>query len=54
MDGFAGRESLLARLGRHRIGKSCLYLRRLADASPQVLRELLEASAAALEPQRMR
>lgn len=54
MDGFAGRESLLARLGRHRIGRSCLYLRRLADASPQVLRELLEASAAALEPQRIR
>ena len=54
MDGFAGREALLARLGRHRTGKSCLYLRRLSDASPEVLRRLLEASAATLEPLRIR
>ena len=54
MDGFAGREALLARLGRHRTGESCLYLRRLSDASPEVLRRLLEASAATLEPLRIR
>ncbi|AKC88037.1 DUF1801 domain-containing protein [Pseudoxanthomonas suwonensis] len=54
MDGFSQRQELLARLGRHRTGKSCLYLRRLSDASPEVLRELLHASVAALEPQRIR
>lgn len=34
--------SILARLGRHDRGKGCLYLRRLADADPGALRELLE------------
>ncbi|UNK57341.1 hypothetical protein MNQ95_14595 [Pseudoxanthomonas daejeonensis] len=54
MDGFDGRQALLAELGRHRAGKSCLYLRRLSDASPEVLRRLLAASAATLEPLRIR
>ncbi|WP_372013614.1 DUF1801 domain-containing protein [Pseudoxanthomonas sp. 10H] len=54
MDGFAERQALLAGLGRHRAGRSCLYLRRLSDAAPDVLRELLRASAATLEPQRIR
>ena len=32
---------LLARLGKHRMGKACLYLRHLADADEGVLRELI-------------
>ena len=36
-----GRRELLDRLGPHRIGKSCLYLKRLSDVDEQVLRELL-------------
>jgi len=36
--------SLLARLGPHRAGKSCLYLTRLDDADPSVLRQLVERS----------
>ncbi|MBX3691068.1 DUF1801 domain-containing protein [Dokdonella sp.] len=39
-------ESLLAKLGRYRIGKSCLYLRSLADVDVKVLRELVEDSVA--------
>lgn len=39
-------EALLAKLGRHRIGKSCLYLRSLADVDAKVLRELVEDSVA--------
>lgn len=35
---------LLARLGKHKTGKSCLYLKRLTDANPDVLRELLTAA----------
>ncbi len=31
---------LLARLGKHRAGKSCLYVKRLADVDLNVLREL--------------
>lgn len=42
--GFDRHEALLARLGRHRIGKSCLYVKRLADVDLAVLETLLSAS----------
>lgn len=40
-------ETLLARLGRHKMGKACLYLRRLEDVDLQVLEQLVAESAAA-------
>jgi len=39
--GFDGYDELLDRLGSHSTGKSCLYLKRLADVDEQVLRTLL-------------
>ena len=43
--GFADRHGrLLERLGPHRTGTSCLYLKRLADVDVDVLRELVERS----------
>jgi hypothetical protein len=36
----------LARLGKYRIGKSCLYFRRLADLDPKVLEALIAGSIA--------
>jgi hypothetical protein len=36
--------SLLARLGKHRAGKSCLYVRKLADVDMMVLRELTRSA----------
>lgn len=39
--GFDRHKALLARLGKHRIGSSCLYLKRLSDADPTILREIL-------------
>lgn len=42
------REALLARLGKHRMGKACLYVKRLSDVDLGVLRELAEMSVAAL------
>ena len=39
--GFAAAQSLLDRLGPHKIGKSCLYLKRLDDVDHDVLRELV-------------
>lgn len=42
------RDALLARLGRHRMGKSCLYVKRLGDIDLAVLRELADISVAAL------
>jgi hypothetical protein len=43
---FAQRDPLLAKLGKHRTGKSCLYIRRLADVDLGVLEKLVEASVA--------
>ena len=42
--GFEDKEGLLARLGKHRIGKSCLYIKRLADVDESVLEALARGS----------
>jgi hypothetical protein len=34
----------LNRLGKHSVGKGCLYLKRLSDADPKALRQLLESA----------
>jgi hypothetical protein len=44
MAGFEGYGDLLARLGPHRTGKSCLYVKRLADLDLEVLEALVAAS----------
>ena len=44
MPGFSEQADLLARLGKHKTGSSCLYLNRLADADPTLLRELIDRS----------
>ena len=36
-------EAALARLGRHRTGKGCLYVKKLADVDMAVLEELIRA-----------
>ena len=36
--------ALLDQLGKHSTGKGCLYLKRLSDADPKILRRLLEAA----------
>ena len=43
---FADRhQAALARLGPHKTGKGCLYIRRLADIDLDALRELIDRSA---------
>jgi len=37
-------QSVLARLGPHKTGKGCLYLKRLDDADQDALRELIDRS----------
>ena len=44
MDGFEERSDLLARLGPHSTGRSCLYLKRLSEVDLAVLRELVAES----------
>lgn len=36
----------MSRLGKHKVGKACLYLKKLADVDPEVLRELIGKSVA--------
>ncbi len=43
LPGYADFGSLLARLGRHSTGKSCLYVKRLSDIDLAVLAELIRA-----------
>jgi Domain of unknown function (DU1801) len=45
LEGFEEHADLLARLGKHSTGKSCLYIKRLQDVDGQVLRQLVEISA---------
>lgn len=40
-------EDLLSRLGKHKIGMGCLYVKRLADIDENVLQELIEQAAEA-------
>lgn len=44
MAGFDGYPDLMERLGKHKTGKSCLYLKRLSDVDLEVLRELVRES----------
>jgi Domain of unknown function (DU1801) len=37
-------EKLLARLGKHKMGKACLYIKRMSDIDPKVLEELIAGS----------
>lgn len=44
MPGFGNYDDLMARLGKHKTGKSCLYINKLADVDTEVLRELISKS----------
>ncbi len=44
MPGFGQYEGLMAKLGKHKVGKSCLYIKRLSDIDMDVLRELISGS----------
>jgi len=43
---LSGIRPVLGRLGKHKTGKGCLYIRRLSDVDPDVLREALERTLA--------
>jgi len=44
MPGFSRFEDLMAKLGKYKTGKSCLYIRRLADVDEAVLERLIGES----------
>lgn len=43
---FPGSDDLFARLGKHKRGKACTYVKRLADVDVAVLEKLVSGSAA--------
>lgn len=49
MPGFEQCEDLMRRLGKHRTGKSCMYLNKLEDADPEVLETLIRESVARMD-----
>ena len=44
MPGFARYDALMKKLGKFKTGKSCLYIKRLADVDEGVLEKLIDAS----------
>lgn len=44
MSGVAREEEYLAKLGKHKLGKSCLYIKRLSDVDEDVLKDMLASS----------
>jgi Domain of unknown function (DU1801) len=40
IDGFESQADLMAKLGKHKTGKSCLYVKRLSDIDEAVLEQL--------------
>lgn len=49
VDGYDEQQDLLARLGKHRAGKACLYIKRLADVDMTVLMEMIRRSLAHMD-----
>ena len=49
LPGYGDFGSILHRLGKHRAGKSCLYLRYLSDANEAALRDLIASGLADLK-----
>ncbi len=49
MAGFDQYEPLMEQLGKHKTGKSCLYINKLADIDQDILRELITRSIAHTE-----
>jgi hypothetical protein len=45
-EGFEGQDVLLAKLGAHKTGKVCVYIRRLANVDLKVLEKLVARSVA--------
>ncbi len=44
LDGFDGYQELLSKLGPHKTGKSCLYIKKLSDIDMDILTELISTS----------
>jgi hypothetical protein len=53
MPGFETQGALMAKLGKHKTGKSCLYLKRLSDVDRPTLETVIANSVQAMASQRI-
>lgn len=51
MSGFSNYEALMSKLGKHKTGKSCLYINKLADIDLKVLKTLIQRSVEHMKKQ---
>jgi hypothetical protein len=49
MPGFARYDELMAALGKHKTGKSCLYINKLSDVNLVILEDLVRQSVAFMQ-----
>lgn len=49
MPGFTGQTDLMAKLGKHKAGKGCLYIKRLEDVDLNILTKIIEQSVSFLK-----
>lgn len=54
MAGFADYKELMAKLGKHKTGKSCLYIKKLDDVELPVLKKLITKSVDKMAEHRVR
>ena len=54
MPGFADYTELMAKLGKHKTGKSCLYIKKLDDVELPVLKKLITKSVDKMAEHRVR
>ena len=48
--GFERYDALLSKLGKHKTGKSCLYIKKLDDVDVETLKELIQQSVTSHDP----
>lgn len=48
---FEKKDELLAKLGKHKMAKSCLYINKLADVDIKILKQMIKASITAVRKQ---
>jgi len=54
MPGFADHTELMAKLGKHKTGKSCLYIKKLDDVELPILKKLITKSVDKMAEHRVR
>ena len=49
MGDFPGKQDLLGRLGKHKMGKGCIYINKLSDVDTKVLEQIVASTVAELK-----